>query len=64
MMNIFSRKRGAVRHTWGSELAYAPTDPGQDPRHIDLIWPLCSVLDMTPGAAAISARACATTEQA
>lgn len=49
MMNSFSRKRGAVRHTWGSELAYAPTDPGQDPRHIDLIWPLCSVLDMTPG---------------
>jgi predicted dithiol-disulfide oxidoreductase (DUF899 family) len=48
MMNIFSRKSGTVRHTWGSELAYAPRDPGQDARHIDLIWPLWGVLDLTP----------------
>ena len=48
MMNVFSRKGGAIHHTWGSELAYAPRDPGQDPRHIDLIWPLWGVLDLTP----------------
>ncbi len=48
MMNVFTRKGGTIRHTWGSELAYAPRDPGQDPRHIDLIWPLWGVLDLTP----------------
>ncbi|HXQ11989.1 MAG TPA: DUF899 family protein [Caulobacteraceae bacterium] len=48
MLNVFSRKGGTIRHTYGTELAYAPPDPGQDPRHIDLIWPLSGVLDFTP----------------
>jgi predicted dithiol-disulfide oxidoreductase (DUF899 family) len=27
---------------------FAPEDPGQNTRHIDLVWPLWNVLDMTP----------------
>jgi predicted dithiol-disulfide oxidoreductase (DUF899 family) len=49
MLHVFVRKDGQVRHFWSSELLYAPTDPGQDPRHIDLGSPLWSLLDLTPG---------------
>jgi predicted dithiol-disulfide oxidoreductase (DUF899 family) len=48
VMNVFTRFGGQIRHTWSSELAFAPTDPDQDPRHIDLIWPLWNALDFTP----------------
>ena len=48
IMNVFSRRDGAIRHVWASELAFAPAEPGQDPRHIDLLWPLWDVLDLTP----------------
>jgi predicted dithiol-disulfide oxidoreductase (DUF899 family) len=43
------KKDGRIRHTWGMELFYAPRDPGQDPRGVDLIWPLWNILDLTPG---------------
>jgi hypothetical protein len=33
MLNVFHRDGDTIRHFWGSELLYAPTDPGQDPRH-------------------------------
>ena len=33
MLNVFRRDGGAIRHFWGSELMFAPTEPGQDPRH-------------------------------
>jgi predicted dithiol-disulfide oxidoreductase (DUF899 family) len=48
MLNIFVRRGGKVVHTWASELAFAPREPGQDPRHIDMIWPLWNMLDFTP----------------
>ena len=48
ILNVFSRKAGVIRHSYASELAFAPRDPGQDPRHVDLIWPLWGVLDFTP----------------
>lgn len=47
MMNLFNR-RGGVRHFWASEMLFAPRDPGQDPRHIDIIWPMWNLLDFTP----------------
>jgi predicted dithiol-disulfide oxidoreductase (DUF899 family) len=47
MMNVF-RRTDRVRHTWGSELLDAPEDPGQNARHVDLLWPLWNVLDLTP----------------
>jgi len=48
MFNVFTRRDGKVFHTWSSELRLLPADPGQDGRHIDSIWPLWNVLDMTP----------------
>jgi predicted dithiol-disulfide oxidoreductase (DUF899 family) len=48
MMNVFTRRRGRIYHTWGTELFYAKPERGQDPRHVDLIWPVWSLLDMTP----------------
>lgn len=39
MLNVFVRHAGTIRHFWGSELFYAPTDPGQEPRHVGTIEP-------------------------
>lgn len=47
MMNVFVRDK-AIRHFWGSELSHAKAAKGQDPRHIDMMWPLWNVLDLTP----------------
>jgi predicted dithiol-disulfide oxidoreductase (DUF899 family) len=49
MMNVFTRAGGKVRHAWGSEMLYAvDRDAKMDSRHIDMIWPLWNVLDLTP----------------
>jgi predicted dithiol-disulfide oxidoreductase (DUF899 family) len=48
MLNVFHRDGGMIRHFWGSELLYAPTDPGQDPRHVGTIEPLFNLFDFTP----------------
>jgi predicted dithiol-disulfide oxidoreductase (DUF899 family) len=48
MLNVFHRDGGTIRHFWGSELLYAPTDAGQDPRHVGTIEPLWNVFDLTP----------------
>jgi predicted dithiol-disulfide oxidoreductase (DUF899 family) len=48
MFNVFRRTEGAIRHFWGSEMLYAPSDPGQDPRHMGTLEPLWNVFDLTP----------------
>ena len=48
MLNVFHRDGETIRHVWGSELLYAPTEPGQDPRHIGLLEPLWNLFDLTP----------------
>jgi predicted dithiol-disulfide oxidoreductase (DUF899 family) len=48
MLNVFRRERGTIYHFWGSELLYAPTDPGQDPRHVGTIEPVWNLFDLTP----------------
>lgn len=48
MLNVFSREGGAIRHFWGTELFYAPTEPGQDPRHVGTLEPLWNLFDLTP----------------
>jgi predicted dithiol-disulfide oxidoreductase (DUF899 family) len=47
-LNVFVRRDGATHHFYSSELQFAARVPGQDPRHVDLIWPLWHVLDLTP----------------
>jgi predicted dithiol-disulfide oxidoreductase (DUF899 family) len=33
----------------GADLLFAPGDEGEEARHVDSIWPIWNVLDMTPG---------------
>jgi predicted dithiol-disulfide oxidoreductase (DUF899 family) len=47
MLNVFHRDGDTIRHFWGSELFYAPTDPGQDPRHVGTLEPLWNLFDLT-----------------
>jgi predicted dithiol-disulfide oxidoreductase (DUF899 family) len=48
ILNVFVRDGDQFRHSWATELMFAPRDQGEDPRHVDSIWPIWSVLDMTP----------------
>jgi predicted dithiol-disulfide oxidoreductase (DUF899 family) len=48
MLNVFRRDDQTVRHFWGSELLYAPADPGQDQRHGDTIDALWNLFDFLP----------------
>jgi predicted dithiol-disulfide oxidoreductase (DUF899 family) len=48
MATVFVRRDDAIHHFWSSELLTAPLEPGQDPRHVDFLWPLWSILDRTP----------------
>jgi predicted dithiol-disulfide oxidoreductase (DUF899 family) len=49
MLNVFHKRRdGTIRHFWGSELVFAPEDPGQNHRALDIVDPLWGLLDTTP----------------
>ena len=48
MLNVFRRDGDTIRHFWGSELLYEPSDPGEDPRHADTIDPLWNLFDFAP----------------
>ena len=48
MLNVFHRDGNTIRHFWGSELFYAPSEPGQDPRHVGTLEPLWNLFDLTP----------------
>jgi predicted dithiol-disulfide oxidoreductase (DUF899 family) len=47
-LNVFVRRDGRVYHSWCSELLFTKSDPGQDGRHVDLIWPLWNLFDVIP----------------
>jgi predicted dithiol-disulfide oxidoreductase (DUF899 family) len=49
ILNVFVRDGGQFRHSWATELVFAAREPDEDPRHVDSIWPIWNVLDMTPG---------------
>jgi predicted dithiol-disulfide oxidoreductase (DUF899 family) len=48
MLNVFRRDGDTIRHFWGSELFYAPSEPNQDPRHVGTLEPSWNMLDLTP----------------
>jgi predicted dithiol-disulfide oxidoreductase (DUF899 family) len=48
VLNVFVRRGDELRHTWASELMFAPGEEGMERRHVDLIWPIWNVLDTTP----------------
>jgi len=48
MFNVFRLVDGKVRHFCGSELSWAPEEPGQNHRSGDAVSALYGMLDMTP----------------
>jgi len=48
VLSLFVRRDGKVYHSYSTELAFAPPEPGQNQRHIDMMWPLWNLLDLTP----------------
>ena len=48
ILNVFVRDGAELRHAWATELMFAPRDEGVEARHVDSIWPIWNVLDMTP----------------
>jgi len=48
LLHVFVRRGAGVHHFYTTELYFAPPEPGQNPRHIDPMWPLWNVLDATP----------------
>jgi predicted dithiol-disulfide oxidoreductase (DUF899 family) len=49
IVNVFVRDGQEIRHAWATELMFAPREEGMEARHVDSIWPIWNVLDMTPG---------------
>ncbi|MGH8751174.1 MAG: DUF899 family protein [Burkholderiales bacterium] len=47
-LNVFIRRGGNIQHFYSSELMFAKSKTGQQPRHVDLIWPLWNLFDLTP----------------
>jgi predicted dithiol-disulfide oxidoreductase (DUF899 family) len=48
LLHVFVRRGPTVHHVYTTELFFAPPEPGQNPRHIDPMWPLWDVFDVTP----------------
>jgi predicted dithiol-disulfide oxidoreductase (DUF899 family) len=47
MLNAFHREGDVIRHFWGAELTYGPSDPGQDHRSVGTLEPLWNLFDLT-----------------
>jgi predicted dithiol-disulfide oxidoreductase (DUF899 family) len=47
-LNVFVRRNGQIYHFYHTELLFPPAEPGQNHRHVDMIWPLWNLLDYTP----------------
>jgi predicted dithiol-disulfide oxidoreductase (DUF899 family) len=48
LATVFARDDEKLHHRWSGELLVAPTDPGQHPRHVDVMWPVWANFDKTP----------------
>lgn len=48
IMHVFAKRPDGVHHFYSTELNLLPAEPGQNHRHIDLMWPLWNALDLTP----------------
>ncbi|MFN8544484.1 MAG: DUF899 family protein [Candidatus Binatia bacterium] len=47
-LNVFRRVGDRIEHFSATELLFLRPEAGQHPRHVDLLWPLWGVLDLTP----------------
>ena len=48
ILNVFVKRNDAVHHWYATELLYAPCPEGMHPRHVDSIWPIWNMFDLTP----------------
>jgi predicted dithiol-disulfide oxidoreductase (DUF899 family) len=48
LAHVFVRRGKKIHHSWSSELWFMDSDPGQDKRHVDFMWPMWSIFDCTP----------------
>lgn len=48
MMHVFKKTAEGVFHTYSTELFYYQSDWPNDPRHVDTLWGLWNILDLTP----------------
>lgn len=48
ILNVFQKKEEGIYHFYATELLFAQSDEGQNPRHVDMIWPLWNLFDLTP----------------
>ena len=48
MLNVFRKTDDGIFHTYGTEMLFAEPLPGTHPRHVDMLWPMWNMLDMTP----------------
>jgi predicted dithiol-disulfide oxidoreductase (DUF899 family) len=48
ILHVFTKRPDGVHHFWSTELNLIAAEPGQNHRHIDMMWPLWNVLDTTP----------------
>lgn len=48
ILNVFTKNTNAIYHTYSSELLFAPAEDGQEPRHVDFLWPIWNMFDVTP----------------
>jgi predicted dithiol-disulfide oxidoreductase (DUF899 family) len=48
VFNVFVRRGGRIHLFYGTELFFLPWKRGEEPRHMDSIWPVRSLFDLTP----------------
>jgi predicted dithiol-disulfide oxidoreductase (DUF899 family) len=48
LLNVFAQRAGKVLHFYSTELLFETPDRGENERHLDMMWPLWNLLDMTP----------------
>ncbi|MCI0693107.1 DUF899 family protein [candidate division KSB1 bacterium] len=46
-LNVFQKTAEGIYHFYNTELLYVPPEKGQNPRHVDLVWPLWNLFDLT-----------------
>lgn len=46
--NVFRKTDDGIYHFYSTELLYVPSEEGQDGRHVDMMWPMWNIFDMTP----------------
>lgn len=47
-LNVFRKTDEGIFHFYCTELLFIPSEKGQEARHVDMIWPIWNMFDMTP----------------